>query len=157
MADLSAGTEILALDFPPAVWDYNTTQIDNWSTTTYGPGSPIVSVTFMAPSSGRVLVIVGGGLGNSASSRRIFIAAQVFEGTSASGTEVMSPTVRGHGITSENSSSAFHYHSRETILSGLTPGATYYARTMHAVATTADAGTVTADIAVRQIIVAPIP
>ncbi len=154
MSDLGAGTEVLALDFPPAVWASDSTAINNPTNTAYAAGTPEVGTTFMAPTSGRVLLGVGGGIGNSATADRIFLAPQVFQGTSAAGTEVLSPTTVGRGLSSENASSGFHYGSRETVLTGLTPGTTYYVRVMHAVAT--DAGAQTADIACRQVLVAPL-
>lgn len=153
MSDLIAGTQVDALDFPPAVYASNATMINNPTNTSYSAGSPVVAVTFVAPTSGRVHLIVGGGVGNSAGADRIFLSPQVFLGTSASGTEVLSPTVVTRGFSSICEAASFHYGSRRTLLEGLIPGQTYYARVMHAVAS--DPGAQTGDIACRDITVAP--
>jgi hypothetical protein len=155
MPDLLAGTEILAQDFPPAVWAQDTTAINNPTNTTYAPGTPEVGTTFTAPTTGRVLLVVGGGLGNSASSDRIYLSPEVFLGTSSAGTQVLPPVLLSRGFSSEYAAAAFHYGSRESILEGLTPGAVYYARIVFKV--NPDPGTQTGDIACRDITVVPIP
>lgn len=150
-----AGRPVKALDFPPPVWAQDTTAINNPSNSSYSAGSPEVSVTFVAPTSGRVLLIVGGGLGNSAGADRIFLAPEV-RLTNSAGAMVLTPSVTNRGISSDNCSSGFHYGSRESVLEGLTPGTVYFARVMHAVSTS-DAGASTADIAARDITVVPVP
>lgn len=155
MANLHAGTEVLALDFPPAVQAYDATQIINPTNSNYSAGSPQVGVAFTAPTSGRVLVIIGGAVGNSAGDR-IFLSPQVFEGSSASGTEILSPSVTSRGYSSDNVSVGYQYGTRESLLEGLKPGQTYYARVMHVV-NTGDSGTSTQDIAARQITIVPVP
>ncbi len=154
MPDLIAGTVVDALDWPPAVEASDATQINNPTNTTYSAGSPVVGTTFMAPTSGRVRLIVGGGLGNSSGADRIFLAPQIFLGVDATGTEILAPTVVTRGFSAENAASGFHYGSRETILEGLVPGATYSARIMHVVS--ADPGAQTGDIAYRQITIVPL-
>lgn len=153
MGDLVSGTVVDALDFPPAVEYNDATQIDNPTNTTYSAGSPVVGGTFVAPTTGRVRLIVGGGLGNSSGADRIFLAPQVFLGVDATGTEILAPTVVTRGYSAENGSAGFHYGSRLSILEGLVPGATYYARIMHVVS--ADPGAQTGDIAYRQLTIAP--
>ena len=151
-----AGSVVTALELPPAVQAYNATQINNPTNSNYVAGTPEVGVTFTAPASGRVLLIVGGGVGNSAGNR-ILLSPQVFRGPDASGVEIVSPYVVERGFSSNNAAaSGFHYGTRETMLSGLIPGETYYARVMYAVATADNKGN-TSDIASRQITVVPIP
>ncbi|GAA4100970.1 hypothetical protein [Nonomuraea soli] len=147
-----AGTPINALDFSPAVFAQNTTQIDNPVNTAYASAAPEVSVTFVAPTSGRALLVVGGGAGNSAAGNRIFLAPEVRVGTVA-GDVVLSPSVTLRGWSSDRSAAAFNYGSRESLLEGLIPGTTYFARVMHAVS--ADGGTNTQDMAARDIAVVP--
>lgn len=154
MPDLNAGQPMKALDWPPAVMSQDSTQINNPTATAYTTGSPAVEVTFIGPTSGRVLIVVGGGLGNSAGADRIALSPEVRE-TNSSGTVVLLPTVPEHGYASENQSVGFHYGSRECLLDGLTPGQVYYAVLKYAVL--ADPGAQTGDIAVREIIVAPVP
>lgn len=151
----SAGREVLALDYPPAVWAQSTTRIEAPSNSSYATGSPEVSVTFTAPTSGRVLLIVGGGLGEAAGADRIFLSPIVRVGSS-SGPVVLPPSVTSRGFGSDNCSVGPHFGSRESVLDGLTPGQTYYAAVQHVVATT-DAGPSTADISCREIIVVALP
>lgn len=150
-----AGRPVRALDFPPAVWDQDATQINNPSNSSYATGSPEVSVTFIAPTSGRVLIVVGGALGNGAAGDRIFLSPEVRE-TDSSGDLVLSPSVTSRGFGSDNCAGNFHYGSRESVLEGLTPGQLYYAVVKYAVATS-DAGSNTQDIGCRDITVVPIP
>lgn len=154
MPDLNAGRPIKALDWPPAVFAQDITQINNPTNTSYIVGTPEVSVTFVAPTSGRVLLVVGGGLGNSAGGDRIALVPEVREDNS-SGALVLSPTVTERGYSTQNQSIGFHYGSRESILDGLTPGQTYYAVVKYAIFD--DAGASTGDIACRDILVAPVP
>jgi hypothetical protein len=151
----AAGKHVRALDYPPAVWAQDATQINNPSNSGYITGTPEVSVTFMAPTSGRVLLVVGGGLGNSAGADRVFLSPEVRE-TNASGALVLSPSVTSRGFGSDIAASAFAYGSRESVLEGLTPGQIYYAVAKYAVVTS-DAGASTQDIACREVIVAPLP
>lgn len=150
-----AGRPVRALDYPPAVWAQDTTAINNPSNASYTTGSPAVEVTFVAPTSGRVLLIVGGGLGNSAGADRIFLSPIVRE-TNSSGDVVLTPSVTNRGFGSDNASVGPHYGSRESVLEGLTPGQAYYAAVQYAVAT-GDAGSSAADINCREIIVASLP
>lgn len=150
-----AGRPVRALDYPPAKWAQDTTQINNPTNAGYITGTPEVSVTFVAPTSGRVLLVVGGGLGNGAGGDRVFLSPEVRE-TSAAGALVLSPSVTSRGFGSDIAASAFHYGSRESVLEGLTPGQVYYAVVKYAVATS-DAGASTQDIAARDITVVPIP
>ncbi|MEU8199299.1 hypothetical protein AB0C10_36495 [Microbispora amethystogenes] len=149
-----AGLPIRAADFPPPVWAQDTTAINNPAITSYIAGTPQVSVTFTAPPSGRILLIVGGGLGNSAASDRIALSPEV-RLTNSSGQIVLSPSVTSRGFTPDNCSSGFVYGSRESVLEGLTPGQVYFARVMYAVFD--DGRTVTADISCREIVAVPLP
>jgi hypothetical protein len=151
----AAGRPVRALDYPPAVWAQDATAISNPSNSSYATGSPEVSVTFMAPTSGRVLLVVGGGLGQSAGADRIFLSPKVQE-TDSSGAVVLSPSVTSRGFGSDNCSVGPHYGSRESVLEGLTPGQVYYAVVQYAVAT-GDSGSSSADISCREIIVASLP
>lgn len=150
----AAGKPVRALDYPPAVWAQDATQINNPPVGGYVTGTPEVSVTFIAPTSGRVLLVVGGGLGNGAGGDRIFLSPEVRE-TNAAGALVLTPSVTSRGFGSDNAASAFHYGSRESVLEGLTPGQVYYAVVKYSVAN--DAGATTQDIVCREIIVAPLP
>lgn len=151
----AAGRPVRALDYPPSVWSQNAATISNPSNSSYATGSPEVSVTFTGPTSGRVLLIVGGGLGQSAGADRIFLSPEVRE-TNSGGALVLEPSVTSRGFGSDNCSVGPHYGSRESVLEGLTPGQVYYAVVKYAVATT-DSGSSSADISCREIIVASLP
>lgn len=150
-----AGRPVRALDYPPPVWAQDTTQINNPSNAGYITGSPAVEVTFIAPTSGRVLLVVGGGLGNGAAGDRVFLSPEV-RLTSSGGTLVLSPSVTNRGFGSDMAAGSFCYGSRESVLDGLTAGQLYYAAVKYAVQT-GDAGASTQDIAARDITVVPIP
>lgn len=153
MPDLTAGSRIMAVDTPPAVYTMDTTVLANLSDTSYTPGSPEVGVTFTAPTTGRVLLTIGGGLRNNGSnSDRVALAPQVFEGADATGTEVLAPTAY-RGISSEGITTAgdFAYRGRTTLLDGLTAGQQYYARVMYIIF----GSNATCDISARDILVAP--
>jgi hypothetical protein len=150
-----AGRPVQAVDYPPAVWAQDTTQINNPNNSSYITGTPEVSVTFTAPTSGRVLMVVGGGLGNGAGGDRIFLSPEV-RLTNSSGALVLAPSVTNRGFASDICAGQFHYGSRESILDGLTPGQVYYAVVKYVVAIN-DAGASTQDIACRDITVVPVP
>lgn len=149
-----AGRPVRAIDWPAVAWASDSTTISNPTNNTYIAGSPSVSVTFTAPTSGRVLLIVGGGLGNSSGANRIFLSPEVRVG-SASGAVVLTPSVTNRGFSSDNVAVGFHYGSRESVLEGLTPGTVYFARVMYTV--TSDGGTNTGDIEHRDIGVVALP
>ena len=149
-----AGRPIKALDYPPAVFAQDSTQINNPSNTSYIAGTPEVSVTFIAPTSGRVLLVVGGGLGNGAGDR-ILLSPEV-RLTNSAGALILNASVTERGYSSQTNAAGFHYGSRESVLDGLIPGQQYFARVMYAVLT-GDAGSTVQDIAVREVLVAPLP
>jgi len=148
-----AGRPVAAQDFPDAVWAQDATQINNPNNRSFTAGSPQVAVTFTAPTSGRVLLIVGGGVGNAAGNR-IYLAPEVRE-TDASGAVVLTPSVTNRSFGSDHMAVGFHYGSRESVLEGLTPGKRYFARVMYAVPS--DGAGDNADIACRDIGVVPLP
>lgn len=150
----AAGRQVKALDYPPAVWAQSTTLISNPPVAGYVTGSPVVSVTFTGPTSGRVLLVVGGSAGNAAGADRIFMAPEVRE-TNASGALVLAPSVPARGWGSDMCAAAFTSGSRETILDGLTPGQPYYAVLKYSVNN--DSGPSSADIECREIVVVPVP
>lgn len=150
-----AGKRVKALDYPPAAWSQDTTAINNPTNSSYVAGTPEVSVTFNGPTSGRVLLCVGAGIGNSANHDRILLSPEV-RLTDSSGALILSATVTERGFSSQSQAAAFHYGSRASILDGLDPGQLYFARAMYAVLT-GDAGASTGDISCREIIVASLP
>lgn len=154
MADITDGEIVLARDIPPAVMAQDNTILLQLTNTTYATGTPEVGTTFVAPTSGRVVIVVGGGARDNGTGDRVFLSPQVFIGTDASLDEVLAPTVfRGFG--SDDGTTEFMYASRSSLLTGLTPGQVYYARAVHL--TTPGTDPDTADINSREIIVSPVP
>lgn len=149
MPDLVSGSEIYAADWPPSVTWEDVTTLSNLSNLGYQTLSPALQGTFVAPTSGRVLITVGGtAFDNGGPLNRVYMVPQVFKGTSAAGVEVLPPNVGVRG--------SAHYggrpvgHSRITLLEGLEPGETYFARHLSTVT-----GGTTCRINSRQLIIEP--
>ena len=157
-APLSAGTQVRAVDFPPAVASTSDTAATNISSTTYLTGTPEVGVRFMGPSSGRVAITVQAGVRvDSAVSPadRVFVSYQIFVGDPADNDLLQVEEVK-NGVSSGGISDAtedYSFGGHLTILSGLEPGQFYYARVRYRTFL----GNSTADIQQRGIIVIPIP
>lgn len=151
MPDLVAGTRILAADYPVAVEGFDDTDYHDLSNTTYAAG--LAEVTFVAPTSGRVLVIVGGGARDDGTdTNRVFVTPEVWEGTSAGGNQVLQPVAPQRGIIIHGTADRTAVWSRITVLEGLTPEQVYFARALRRV----DGGT-TADLFVHRISIIPVP
>jgi len=148
MADLAAGSRELALDFPPAAAAYDNTQITDVSSTAFIAGSPVVSVTFTAPTTGRIVLSVAANVRDSAGTRQMRVAAHIESVTT--GLVVVSPSLSAQGVNNAASSTVYEVRSRDTLVEGLVPGDVYFARLMYRVT----AGS-TADIRGRQITVTP--
>ncbi len=149
MPQLSAGTEVLAIDYPPSLYEYDTTNIDNISAATFTAGSPQVSGTFSGPTSGQVLVIVGG---SSKGSDRIHQGVQLREDDS-SGLVIETPQVTDHGFGGAETTSNYQYGGRMTLFEGLVQAQTYFARHMYRAL---DGGT-QGDIGDRSLCMIPLP
>lgn len=158
MTDLLGGTRILAMDTPPVVSAYDATGIANITSTVYIAGSPEVGVTFMAPTTGRILLTCGGGVrNNGANNDRVFIAPQIFLGTSSAGTEILAPSAPQFGISSGGGFTGdnYQYLSRTSLVAGLIPGSTYYVRTMHVQVNNTGVTSSTSDLQSRSLVVVP--
>jgi hypothetical protein len=93
VTDILVGAKVKAADFPASVWAQDTTEILNISSTTFIAGTPEVGTTFVAPTSGKVLMFVGGSARSQTGDDRILMAANVFLGSNSSGTQVLSSSV----------------------------------------------------------------
>jgi hypothetical protein len=122
--------------------------------TTYAAGSPTVSVTFIAPTTGKAAITLGvvasdnGGVVNT-----VFLDREV-RLTNSGGTIISATGLAEHrlevGCTgSGNMESAV---SRTAILSGLTPGSTYFVSLVHRAAVASSA-----DVYSRRLDVVPLP
>ena len=155
MTDILVGAKVKAADFPASAWSQDTTEITDITSTTFIPGSPEVGTTFVAPTSGKVLMFVGGSARAHTGDNRTFLAANVFLGTSSAGTEVLSSSIGFTGCGFSLASTSYYYQNRSFHLTGLTPGSTYYARVTYSVTTTG-ATDGRSDISCREIGVIPI-
>ncbi|GIH27608.1 hypothetical protein Aph01nite_59180 [Acrocarpospora phusangensis] len=151
MPDITNGELVTATDFPPSVYVFDDTRQSDISSTTYISGSPIVSVYFVAPTSGRVLLTIGGGLQDSGTANRVHLAPVIRE-DGPDGATVLAANVVTSGVGCPEQTTSFMYVSRTTLVTGLTPGRTYYAHTAHKVS-----GGSTGDIASRDLTVVPVP
>ncbi|UBU11596.1 hypothetical protein [Nonomuraea gerenzanensis] len=153
MTDVAVGTRVQDAEFPPTVWSADSTDITSLTVTAFTNGSPEVSVTFTAPFSGRVLIINGAGTRNDSGADQVYVDSEV-RVTNGAGAVVVSSSVTGPGTLScADESLRYEYQSRAYVVTGLTPGGTYFARLQYR----ASSGAGTADIASRSIIVQPIP
>ncbi len=151
MPDITDGELVTATDFPPAVYAFDDTRQADINSTDYVSGSPLVSLYFVAPTSGRVLLTIGGGLQDSSTANRVHLAPVIRE-DGPSGESVLSASVVARGIGSPEQSTSFMYLSRTTLVTGLEPGRTYYAHTAHKVS-----GGSSGDIQSRDLTVVPVP
>lgn len=153
--DLSAGTRVKAMDFPRAMQMVDQTTQANITSTSYTNGSPEVAVRFMAPSSGRVLVVIGGGCRNNtaANEDRVFMAFRVLTGDPADGDVYQTEEIKLGLSNPGGGSDDYAYNGHGTMVQGLTPGTWYYCQFRHRVTL----GSGTADIAFRKLTVVPIP
>lgn len=148
-----SGEQISAGYWPESVQDDDGTTISNITSTTFITGSPVVSVTFTAPKTGRVGVCIGGGLVEQAAGSRVWITYELYLGTSSSGTLIHAGVEpRGVNTSGDTTASGDQTLGNMSMEENLTPGATYYAQVVHRTS-----GGATNDITRRRIIVIPLP
>ncbi|TDE40494.1 hypothetical protein E1295_31845 [Nonomuraea mesophila] len=151
MPDIADGERVKGGDFPPSVYAFDDTRQSDISSTSYVSGSPLVSLYFIAPTSGRVLLTIGGGVQDSSSANPVYLSPVVREDGPA-GAAIVEANAETRGISCPRQTTSFMYVSRTTLLEGLTPGRTYYVHTAHRV----PAGT-SGDIQSRDLTVVPVP
>lgn len=154
MTDILCGSLIQAADFPPTQQSWSGTDQANLTGTTFADGSPVVEVTFTAPTSGRVLIYIGGTARNNGANSDYPILGLNLREDDSSGAVVESPATEGL-FTCRWAAATSNFASRQRIAikTGLTPGQTYYASVQHRTST----GAGTADIGDRLLIVRPLP
>lgn len=143
-------TLIRGVDTPRAVWDQDRTVITGISSTTPIPGSPGVGVVFKAPTSGRVEIIIGGGIRDLGGVDRIFLRPEIYKGTTAAQTLIEDGAFLEY--TNAPPEANWVYGSRAFIMTGLVAGAAYFARVTYYVSGGNDS-----EIAAREIIAVPRP
>lgn len=153
--DLSAGTRVKALDFPRAKQVFSQDSQLNLTTTTYAVGTPEIAVRFMAPSSGRVGVVLSAGVRNNttANEDRVFVTFRVLTGDPADSDLYQTDEAKLGFSNSAAGADDYQYGGQMTMVQGLTPGTYYYAQVRHRTTL----GSNTADISARSILVIPLP
>lgn len=151
---LSSGTPVRALDFPRAHFQYSQTSQLNLTSTSYGDGTPEQAIRFLAPTSGRVLIVCQAGVRNNAANEdRVFVSFRIYEGDPASANLFQTEEVKYGRSNTSAGNDDYQYGGHGTMVHGLTPGTYYYAVLRHRVTL----GSGTADISYRGLLVIPIP
>jgi hypothetical protein len=147
---MRAGDIVRALDVPPSNVNINSATMSNFSNTVFEPGDPELSMTFIAPTSGAVLIFVGGGLRDNSGTNRIHMAPEV-RVNNLLGNVVLYPGISANSWTNSAFQTAqYQYSSRMVPLSSLIPGQRYFARVMISVTSGS-----TADVFNQQLFVVP--
>lgn len=129
MPDITVGAPLRA--WPESEWVQDTTQITGLSNTTPAVGSPVVATQFTAPTTGRVLLIVGFGARDT-NGEAVTVTPEVYVGPDATGTQIIgSADDKTHGCKSCGLTAKHAHWSRRSLLSGLTPDALHYARLVY--------------------------
>jgi len=122
----TAGQRILAADFITPVTATDSTVLLNVSGTP-GTGSPEVGVTFTAPTSGMVMVTVGGSIVESGGGPAGgIIDYRIFEDNSSGAVVVGHGSLTRRAVLQGTTQST--EASRTSLITGLTPGQVYYAQ-----------------------------
>lgn len=149
MSDIAIGAPIEA--WPAAVFEQETTAQTSISSTSPTSGSPVLDFTFTSPSTGRVILVIGGGFRGT--SNRCWLFPEVFEGSSAAGTLIAGQSELDiHAVGGNVDVDQYAHWSRRSLLEGLTPDVTHYVRARHFVSGGSDA-----DIRNRELAVIPAP
>lgn len=152
MADIEAGDLIETGWWPESVQVQENTDQLNVTSTTSIAGSPECSTTFIAPMSGRVGVVVSAEMRNDdTAGNRLFVQFEIRLGSSAGAVHTAVSVTRGVSTTGDLTASQFMVFGNMSMVEDLTPGSTYFIRTMHRV----DGGT-TNDIGHRRLVVIPL-
>lgn len=145
----TVGSPVQAADFTAAAANWESTAQGSVGTT-FGSGSPEVSTTFTAPTSGKALVAMSAEIETSGSNVGIWVL-QVYE-TDTGGSLIIDGETNGrYGLVIMSDSGLVQIVSRIIILEGLTPGQLYFCRGRQR----ASGGTVT--LWQRGVAVVPLP
>lgn len=151
---LLAGTPVTALDAMPVVVASTGDSDTNVISTSFRPyeddDENHITETFMAPTSGKVMVIVGGGLRDNGGTNRIHLAYEIRE-VNQNGKRIVAPGIsRNSWTNSAFQTSNYQYGCRITMVEDLRSGYVYFTRLYISVS-----GGSTADAFNGQLIVVP--
>lgn len=145
-------TLVTGYETPVTQWDQDTTLQLNVASTSYIEGTPPVGVTFMAPTSGRVLLVIGGGARDNSGTADVLMAPEVYTGTQAIEANRVVTTGNRHAQFPGEVAPHYIYQSRATVVTGLAPLQIHFARLLYRASTGGSC-----DISVREIIIVPLP
>lgn len=151
----TAGQRILAADFTDSASSEDSTAQSNITATSgaLSAGSPTVSVTFTAPTSGKALVSIGMRCRDDGAASSIVLDWELREDDVAGDVILATGSVdRRMEISIDSASSRTFNWTRDYLATGLTPGQVYYIRLMFYATPTGSA-----DIIHRRLHVVPIP
>lgn len=147
-----AGQIVRAVDFTAstsAIQNADEAGITNVSPT-YASGANLCSVIFVAPTSGKVLIVWGARMQSNTAAVRVLCSVQVRTGGTPDSGTIVSASTDVSAIESSNQQRI--QASRQRVVSGLATGTTYNAVVQHTLS-----GAGTGDIFDRDIIVTPLP
>ena len=129
--NLYSGSPILAADSMEHVSVADPTEQANVTSTSFVPWDPEITTLFIAPTSGRVLVLIRAGFDEDAGETERGVVAPQIRKSDRNG-----PIHQDAGISANSCSSSsyeaplFQYVSRLTVVEGLQPGHIYWAQVM---------------------------
>ncbi|MGH8965045.1 MAG: hypothetical protein ACRDXB_06915 [Actinomycetes bacterium] len=152
MPDLLAGTTVRAMDFPEAVSDRGDSSFSA-TITTYGTTASSgtyeeVGVAFMAPTSGRILILTAARMTNSSTDGTL-VSPETRTGSTIGSGVAWETIGDGHGVSHYGAN--FARIGVSHFMGSLTPGDPYNVRLLHRVS----GGTGT--FALRELTVVPLP
>lgn len=126
----AAGQRVLALDFTAAAHDEDSTEQSNIGAS-YVDGSPTVSITFTAPTSGKVLIILGVRARDNGATSSVVLDFELREDDSGGSLILdVGANTRRLELNTENDTRT-QALSKHFLVEGLTAGQVYYAQTQH--------------------------
>jgi hypothetical protein len=148
--DLTSATNTFPANPQPVAASSGTAVIA--STTTFAAGSPVVGVTFTAPPTGKVYVNVSAHMEENLANDFAYMAFEVRTGATIGSGTVVHGAVTQEGVAIGGANGLVRIVAGNRVLvTGLTPGSSYNAQTMHL---STPAGT--ADLFFRYILVEPV-
>jgi hypothetical protein len=128
---LPSGATYIVIGLTPPIWPapVQTFEGTNFTsaTTTYTIGSPVCSVTIVAPASGSLYATIATRASNATAGQSSLLAFEVHVTNAAGALVLAASDDRAVQLaTTGNQSASFRY-----MLTGLTPGTTYYAQTLY--------------------------
>jgi len=151
----AAGQIIRAADFDGWATDEDTTDETNFNSTTFTLGGTTVGVAFTAPTSGRVLLLVGGRIHlNSATGQRVLLTPEVRTGSSVGLGTVVFAAADDYALEVGQTANDRLGGARAVPVEGLTAGTVYNVSLWHRNAASVASA---ASIFFRTVQVIPIP